>query len=114
MKIPRCCSIICGILIQDAKDCGVEEPKGRRKKPLMKVGHGGTLDPLVLRLLVLGFGKETSLLQLYLEGDKRYMAACKLGYKTDTLDAEGKLVRIAPWDYVTDMAAVEAIIPKSL
>eukprot|EP00571_Detonula_confervacea_P010362 CAMPEP_0172301986 /NCGR_PEP_ID=MMETSP1058-20130122/3767_1 /TAXON_ID=83371 /ORGANISM="Detonula confervacea, Strain CCMP 353" /LENGTH=404 /DNA_ID=CAMNT_0013012309 /DNA_START=107 /DNA_END=1321 /DNA_ORIENTATION=+ len=101
-----------GILIQDAKDRGIKEPAGRRKKPLMKVGHGGTLDPLASGVLVLGVGKGTSMLQSYLEGDKQYTAACQLGYETDTLDAEGKLVKEAPWVHVENIAAVEAIIPK--
>lgn len=79
----------------------------------MKVGHGGTLDPLASGVLVLGIGKGTSMLQSYLEGDKQYTAACELGYETDTLDAEGKLVKTAPWcDHVKSIQDVEAIIPK--
>ena len=81
----------------------------------MKVGHGGTLDPLASGVLVLGVGKGTSMLQSYLEGDKHYTAACELGYETDTLDAEGKLIKSAPWDHVTTLGLgglEETIVPK--
>ena len=107
-------SYIRNILTRDAHDRGAA-PKGggRRKKPLMKVGHGGTLDPLASGVLVVGVGKGTSLLQSYLKGDKQYTASCQLGYETDTLDAEGKLVKTAPWEHVKDTSAVEtAILPK--
>ena len=118
-----------GILTRDAKDRGYDEDnnnnnninnknnkkkRGRRKKQLMKVGHGGTLDPLASGVLVLGVGKGTTLLQNYLQGDKQYTATCELGYETDTLDAEGKLVKTLPWDHVTDIMATveEKIVPK--
>lgn len=109
-----------GILTRDAKDRGFVKAtnqdgnqKSRRKKQIMmKVGHGGTLDPLASGVLVLGIGKGTTLLQDYLTGDKQYVASCELGYETDTLDAEGKLVKEAPWDHVKDMSVVESVIPK--
>mmetsp|Transcript_21455 Transcript_21455/g.36846 ORF Transcript_21455/g.36846 Transcript_21455/m.36846 type:complete len:497 (+) Transcript_21455:69-1559(+) len=119
-------SYIRGILIRDAKERGADKVnhndqnnnnnKNRRYKkkkgPLMKVGHGGTLDPLASGVLVLGVGKGTSSLQSYLNGDKHYTASCELGYETDTLDAEGKLLKSAPWDHVKAMSEVEALTPK--
>lgn len=101
-----------GILIRDANDRGLKDNRKRRKVPMMKVGHGGTLDPLASGVLVLGVGGGTTRLQSYLEGGKEYIASCELGYETDTLDAEGKLVKTAPWDHVKSMADVEAIVPK--
>ncbi|KAL7441449.1 hypothetical protein ACHAXH_006604 [Discostella pseudostelligera] len=118
-------SYIRGILVRDAKTRGASEDTAdtnnnrkknkwhsRKKKQLIKVGHGGTLDPLASGVLVLGIGKGTTQLQSYLEGDKQYIATCELGYETDTLDCEGKLVKSAPWDHIQDISAVEAIIPK--
>jgi len=118
-------SYIRGILVRDAKSRGASEDttdnnnkkkknkwQSRKKKQLIKVGHGGTLDPLASGVLVLGIGKGTNQLQSYLEGDKQYIATCELGYETDTLDCEGKLVKSAPWDHIQDISAVEAIIPK--
>eukprot|EP00578_Thalassiosira_sp_NH16_P024333 CAMPEP_0181083056 /NCGR_PEP_ID=MMETSP1071-20121207/3955_1 /TAXON_ID=35127 /ORGANISM="Thalassiosira sp., Strain NH16" /LENGTH=414 /DNA_ID=CAMNT_0023164691 /DNA_START=72 /DNA_END=1316 /DNA_ORIENTATION=- len=117
-----------GILTRDARDRGYKEGGdngcggnnnrgrrggGRRKKQMMKVGHGGTLDPLASGVLVLGVGKGTTMLQSYLQGDKCYSAACELGYETDTLDAEGKLVRTESWNHVESIEAVgEKIVPK--
>lgn len=121
-------SYIRGILIQDAKGRGVTDEDedrtkkkkkwtGRRKNQRMKVGHGGTLDPLASGVLVLGVGKGTTLLQRYLEGDKRYVASVQLGYETDTLDCEGAVVRTAPWEHVAAardiVASMESkILPK--
>jgi len=116
-------SYIRGILERDAKDRGYSKDqdnssnnnnkkRNRRKKQMMKVGHGGTLDPLASGVLVLGIGKGTTLLQDYLQGDKHYTASCHLGYQTDTLDAEGKIVKEAPYDHIKNIAAVEKIIPK--
>ncbi|KAL7530034.1 hypothetical protein ACHAWF_003217 [Thalassiosira exigua] len=117
-------SYVRGILIRDAKDRGAAEDGGggggggkrgggrKRRGPLMKVGHGGTLDPLASGVLVLGVGKGTTLLQAYLNGDKQYTAACELGYETDTLDAEGKLVKTAPWDHVKSVVDVTKVVPK--
>ena len=72
------------------------------------------LQPLASGVLVLGVGKGTTLLQNYLQGDKQYTATCELGYETDTLDAEGKLVKTLPWDHVTDIIATveEKVVPK--
>ena len=75
-------------------------------------GHGGTLDPLASGVIVLGIGKGTTLLQDYLQGDKQYTASCHLGFETDTLDAEGKLVKEAPCDHIKEIATIEKIVPK--
>ena len=121
-------SYVRGILIRDAKDRGVTDNDddrndknngnnrkkkwtGRRKNQLMKVGHGGTLDPLASGVLVLGIGKGTTMLQSYLEGDKRYVATVQLGYETDTLDSEGAISKTASWDHVGgDASAIESAV----
>jgi len=112
-------SYIRGILTRDAGDRGAKPPnnnnnRGKRsRKPMFKVGHGGTLDPLASGVLVLGVGKGTTSLQSYLEGSKHYSAVAELGYETDTLDAEGKMVKTAAWDHVTDIDTVKTkILPK--
>ncbi|EJK70339.1 hypothetical protein THAOC_08308 [Thalassiosira oceanica] len=109
-----------GLLIRDAKDRGADKAinsdrqQKRRKKPLMKVGHGGTLDPLASGVLVLGLGKGTSMLQSFLEGDKQYVASCELGYETDTLDAEGKIVREASFDHISSLEQVKEVAASKL
>ena len=57
-----------------------------------KVGHGGTLDPFAEGVLPIGINRGTKQLQSFLVGDKSYSGIFKLGYTTDTLDLEGKLL----------------------
>lgn len=75
----------------------------------VKVGHGGTLDPLATGVLVLGIGKGCRQLTDYLAGAKRYRAVGKLGMKTDTLDSLGVAVAEKPWDHVTDAQLSDAL-----
>ena len=71
------------------------------RKSRLKVGHGGTLDPMATGLLVLGVGDGCRKLQQYLSGPKAYVARAQLGAETDTQDAEGTETRTAPHDHVT-------------
>ena len=58
----------------------------------LKIGHGGTLDPLAEGVLVLGVGEGTKLMAQYLEGSKGYQAVACLGAETDTLDCTGEVI----------------------
>ncbi|HZD18790.1 MAG TPA: tRNA pseudouridine(55) synthase TruB, partial [Actinomycetota bacterium] len=60
-----------------------------------KVGHAGTLDPMATGLLLVGVGRATRLLRFFGDLPKRYVGAARLGVETDTLDAEGAVVRTA-------------------
>ena len=73
----------------------------RRTLGTKKVGHAGTLDPLATGLLVVGVGRATRLLRFLSGLDKEYEGAGRLGEGTDTLDAEGEVIREAPRDHVT-------------
>jgi tRNA pseudouridine55 synthase len=68
----------------------------RRSLGTRKVGHAGTLDPMATGLLVLGVGRATRLLRYLGELPKTYAATGRLGEETDTLDADGEIVRTAP------------------
>jgi len=57
-----------------------------------KVGHTGTLDPLATGVLPICIGEATKAADLFMSGDKIYEVTAKLGERTDTLDAEGKVV----------------------
>ena len=61
-----------------------------------KVGHAGTLDPLATGVLPVAVGNGTKILQFLLAENKSYRATCKLGWTTDTLDCEGKLLQERP------------------
>ena len=79
---------------------------GRRSR--LKVGHGGTLDPLATGFLVVGVGGGTKRLQKYLTGAKGYTATAQLGVETDTQDSEGTQLSAAPFAHVTRKALEEA------
>src|ERR1700733_10500900 len=75
----------------------------------LKVGHGGTLDPLASGVLPIAIGEATKLAGRMLDADKIYRFAVTFGEETDTLDAEGAVVatsRVRPL-----AAEVAAILP---
>jgi tRNA pseudouridine55 synthase len=60
---------------------------GAHKK--VKVGHGGTLDPLATGVVVVLIGKATRLCDTVMAGEKRYTAEIDLAYVSTTDDREG-------------------------
>lgn len=58
-----------------------------------KVGHLGTLDPMAEGVLPVAIGKATRLFDYFLNKDKRYVATFYVGEETDTLDAEGEIIK---------------------
>jgi tRNA pseudouridine55 synthase len=75
----------------------------------VKVGHGGTLDPLASGVLPIALGEATKLSGRMLDADKIYDFTIRFGEETDTLDAEGAV--IASSDRRPSLAAVEAVLP---
>ncbi len=73
----------------------------------VKVGHGGTLDPLAEGVLPIALGEATKLCGRMLDSDKTYEFTVQFGEETDTLDAEGEVV--ARSDHRPPLAAVAAI-----
>ena len=61
----------------------------RRIAQTKKVGHLGTLDPLATGVLPLVIDRATRLAQFYTRSDKIYEGVVRLGWSTDTYDAEG-------------------------
>src|SRR3981189_2437510 len=61
-----------------------------------KAGHAGTLDPLATGLLLVLFGEATKFAAPLLDADKEYLATVKLGERTATADAEGKVLETRP------------------
>ena len=70
----------------------------RRALGTRKIGHAGTLDPMATGLLVLGVGRATRLLRYLGMLAKTYEGTARLGEETDTLDADGELVRTSSVD----------------
>lgn len=79
-----------------------------------KAGHTGTLDPMATGLLVICLGQATRLVPYLTAANKRYRAVVRLGIATDTLDAEGQVVRTDAPEAVAavDRAAIEAVLPR--
>jgi tRNA pseudouridine55 synthase len=90
----------------------VDKPRGmtshdvvdavRRGLGTRKVGHAGTLDPMATGLLLVGVGRATRLLRFFGNLPKTYEGTARLGEETDTLDADGTLVRTSPVDVSRD------------
>jgi tRNA pseudouridine55 synthase len=68
----------------------------RRALGVRRVGHAGTLDPMATGLLVIGAGRATRLLRFLSGLDKSYRGTGRLGEETDTLDADGRVIRRTP------------------
>lgn len=65
----------------------------KASKLKIKIGHGGTLDPLASGVLVIGIGSGTKKLQYYLgECNKTYETKALLGMSTTTGDSEGEIL----------------------
>jgi tRNA pseudouridine55 synthase len=62
----------------------------RRALDERRVGHTGTLDPMAEGLLLMCIGRATRLQQFLLLWSKTYVARVRLGWSTDTYDAEGE------------------------
>ncbi|QSR16102.1 tRNA pseudouridine(55) synthase TruB [Novosphingobium sp. KA1] len=76
----------------------------------VKVGHGGTLDPLATGILPVALGEATKLTGRMLDASKIYAFTVRFGEETDTLDLEGKV--IATSDVRPAQADVEAVLPR--
>ena len=84
--------------------------KRRHNKNLdVKIGHGGTLDPLATGVLVTAVGKGTKQLNDFLGCTKTYEAVVVFGAETDSYDRVGKVVRRAPYEHITREAVGEAL-----
>ncbi len=77
--------------------------------PKVKVGHGGTLDPLATGVLPIAVGEATKLAGRMLDASKIYEFTIGFGEETDSLDLEGKV--IATSDVRPTLAEIEAALP---
>jgi tRNA pseudouridine55 synthase len=62
------------------------------------IGHLGTLDPMATGVLPLLMGRFTRLAQYFSSSEKSYTGTIRLGFATDTYDAEGEALgeRVEP------------------
>ena len=73
----------------------------------VKIGHGGTLDPLAEGVLPIALGEATKLAGRMLDASKTYAFTIQFGEETDTLDLEGEVIAVS--DHRPPLAAVAAI-----
>ena len=78
--------------------------------PKVKIGHGGTLDPLASGVLPIALGEATKLAGRMLDSDKVYEFTIGFGTETDTLDAEGEAVATSEVRPTLDQ--IEAVLPR--
>ena len=76
----------------------------------VKVGHGGTLDPLASGVLPVALGEATKLCGRMLNAAKEYEFTIAFGAETSTLDAEGEVVGTSGRRPSLDQ--VEAVLPQ--
>ena len=76
----------------------------------VKVGHGGTLDPLASGVLPIALGEATKLCGRMLDASKTYDFTIAFGTETAGLDAEGEVV--ATSDVRPTLADIEAVVPR--
>ena len=80
----------------------INKPKGmtsfdvcfklRRVLNTKKIGHTGTLDPNATGVMIILFDKATKANQFLLSDKKEYIAKAEIGYLTDSLDIDGKII----------------------
>ncbi len=58
-----------------------------------KIGHGGTLDPMAEGVLPIAIGEATKTINFVMNSDKMYEFTIQFGFKTDTKDIEGKVIK---------------------
>jgi tRNA pseudouridine55 synthase len=79
-------------------------------EPKMRVGHGGTLDPLASGVLPIALGEATKVAGRMLDATKEYDFTIAFGQETDTLDLEGSVIATSEVRPSSD--EVEAALPR--
>ena len=77
---------------------------------LVKVGHGGTLEPNATGLFVLLVGDGTRLAEDLMGRDRAFTATIRLGRVTDTQDREGRTLSESP--VAVTREALDAALPE--
>ncbi len=107
---------ITGVLVLDKPfgwTSGLAVSRIKRLFEARKVGHTGSLDQLATGVLPLCFGEATKLSSFLLDSDKHYEVRIQLGVRTDSGDAEGKVLRsVALEDYAIDEAKIESALAQ--
>ncbi len=89
---------ISGVLLLN-KPSGISSNRAlqvsKRLLSAAKAGHTGTLDPMAQGLLPICLGEATKFSSALLSVDKTYVTSLRLGYLSNTGDAEGEIRHVA-------------------
>ncbi|GKU78674.1 tRNA pseudouridine(55) synthase TruB [Paenibacillus sp. L3-i20] len=85
--------------------------KVRRLLKMKRIGHTGTLDPMVTGVLPLCLGRSTRVVEYVQERPKAYEAVLKLGIATDTEDMTGEVIDRQPVGTITE-AEIKAVLER--
>jgi len=91
------------------KESQYQKRRRQRRDLQVKIGHGGTLDPLASGVLILGVGKGTKSLQNFLMCTKTYETVVVFGASTDTYDRVGRIIKKGKYDDLTRPAVEKAL-----
>jgi tRNA pseudouridine55 synthase len=101
----RTSTLFAPLLNRQSQLASQDRSKSRRNQRAagenVKIGHGGTLDPLATGVLVLGVGNGTKQLNEFLGCTKSYETVVLFGKSTDTYDVAGKVTASAPHSHIT-------------
>jgi len=75
-----------------------------------RVGHAGTLDPSATGLLPICVGQATRLVDWLHQQPKRYHCVVRLGERSDTMDLEGTVEKVAEATHVSEPAVRAALV----
>jgi tRNA pseudouridine55 synthase len=73
------------------------------------IGHLGTLDPMATGVLPLLLGKYTRLAQYFASAEKSYAGAIRLGFSTDTYDADGQAAGPDRWPEMAPVLTLDQV-----
>ncbi len=76
----------------------------------LKIGHGGTLDPLATGVLPLAVGEATKLIPYAMDAAKAYSFTVAWGAERNTDDMEGEVTKTS--DKRPSVADIEAVLPQ--
>ncbi|GGG80447.1 tRNA pseudouridine(55) synthase TruB [Paenibacillus radicis (ex Gao et al. 2016)] len=83
--------------------------KVRRLTKMKRIGHAGTLDPMVTGVLPLCLGRSTRMVEYLQERPKAYEAVIQLGIATDTEDLTGNVVEEISGIVVTEEEVIRVL-----
>ena len=78
--------------------------------PKIKIGHGGTLDPLATGILLVCVGRATKMVEALQAEEKEYVAELQLGATTPSGDMEHEVDQTYPTEHITREMVEQALL----